>query len=438
MDGRWLRMGPPLAALVAQKKDQRKPWKRETALIIPTYRNAEALERHVGRLGDQTLKGFDIIIVYGGEDGFLRPPPWASVLHMRERGRMGCAGGYYIGQCCALEEGYRNIIFADDDCTPESDFLLDSIVEGLRHSDVVLPKTRIVPLRDKASMILHHYGGVRREVLERAGVTYLPLYIGGEDLELMDRIRKDRRNRISAVGGFASHPMAPSVFTSDQRRALYYARGNIMRFMLGGSCANAAKAIFLQIMMGLMFLVTGRPELAGGSLKVAWDARDAGLFRDEGIEAAPGDFVPVECQGAPRIDVALGEERHDGPGGPFAWRKKTCAGSLPEYGFGRLWAFLSYCRSAKDYLGKSVLFLDVSEPLDFAVVLMAGKSFTRSGDKIHAMTGERGVPSIILGLFFMGICAPAAASASLLLAAAGIVNARRRGIRSEGYLPVPE
>ena len=143
-------------------------------------------------------------------------------------------------------------------------------------------------------------------------------------------------------------------------------------------------------------------------------------------------------QGAPRIDVALGEERHDGSEGPFAWRKKTGADSLPEYGFGRLWAFLSYYRSAKDYLGKSVLFLDVSEPLDFAVVLMAGKAFTRSGDKIHAMTGERGVPSIILGLFFMGICAPAAASASLLLAAVGIVNARRRGIRSEGYRPVPE
>jgi GT2 family glycosyltransferase len=437
MDGRWLRRGPPLACLVAQTKDQRKSRKRETALIIPTYQNPEALGRLVDLLGDQTLKEFDIIIVYGEEDGFLRPPPWASVLHMREGGRNGCAGGYYIGQCRAMEEGYRNIIFTDDDCTPESDFLLHSIVEGLRNNDVVLPKTRIAPLRDNVSMILHHYGGVRREVLEKAGLTYFPLYIGGEDLELMDRIRKDGTNRIGTVEAFASHPMPPSVFTSDQRRALYYARGNIMRFMMKGSYANAAKAIFLQMMMGSMFFVTGRPELAGGTLKVAWDARDAGLFRDDGIEAAPGCPGPAECQDTPRIDVALGEELHSGSEGPWAWRKKIGAGSRPEYSIGRLWAFLSYYRSAKEYLGKSVLFLDVSEPLDFAVVLMAGRSFTKSGDRIYSMTRERDAPSIALGLFFMALCAPAAALASLLLAAVGIVNVKRRGISSLGYRPEP-
>ena len=97
MKTEWLKRGPSLGELVAEVKDNRRKKRSRLTLIIPTFRDNELLEKHITKLANQTFQDFDVIIVYGEEDRFIETPKWASILHIREKGRNGCAGAFYLG-----------------------------------------------------------------------------------------------------------------------------------------------------------------------------------------------------------------------------------------------------------------------------------------------------------------------------------------------------
>jgi len=432
MDESWLLKGPSLEELVVEVKDQRKPWKRETAVVIPTYRRKEILKTHIERLASQTLNGFDIIIIYDQDDEFIVPPPGASVLHIRERGANGSAGGFYTGQGFALAEGYRHIILADDDTLPESDRLLERITELLEDYDVVVPRTRFLSLKT-TSDVIHLYGAMRRGVLEKVGLTFLPLYLGGEDLELMDRIRRDGSFSTCVGDGQASHPVQPSIFLGNMRRAVYYARGNILRFLLGGRYFDAAKATFIQIMLGYLLLAIGRGEFSWSCVRSPLIASRMGFFRMESIESETSAAVSKKMTGVPPIDVSVDESAGNGTSGTRVRRPDL--GGLPEYSLRKLWSGLGYCLDANRFLGKNVMFLDACDPLDFPVVLLARRSFIMFKGEAYEISKERAMPSIMLSLVLVAGVVPLAALLSVVLTIRGIVNMKIKGISSHGYRP---
>ena len=187
---KWLDKGPELSELVSERLDRRSS-RKDVAVVITTSGNPEVLEEHLGALGKQKFRDFDVLIVYGQRDSFAAGPRWAGILHLREKARGGSSGAFYIGQKAALEEGYRTIILADDDCIPVSDDLMGRLAQGVEEGHkILLPKLDKGERGIRMTRIPHYYGAFGREVFERAGLTYLPLFFGGDDVELFHRMAK--------------------------------------------------------------------------------------------------------------------------------------------------------------------------------------------------------------------------------------------------------
>ncbi len=220
----WKKEGPALDELVLETKDGRKG-KRALAIVITSFQARESLAEHLRRLSRQSRKDFDIIAVYGEKDEFLETPGWAGVLHVREKGRMGCAGANYIGQKIALQEGYESVILADDDCMPVSDDLVEKLAGS--PGDCAMPNAGYGGQEAVSGFIIHHYGILRRGALEKAGLTYLPFGNGGEDLELIARIRKAGM-KISHADAGGCHPAAAPMMLEGGGRLFHYQWGLLL------------------------------------------------------------------------------------------------------------------------------------------------------------------------------------------------------------------
>ncbi len=120
----FLRRGPELGELVAETRDGRKGGRKRIAVAIPTRNWNEILSEHVKRLSKQAFRDFDVIIVYGEDDEFLDDVCGLPVVHIRRKADCGSAGGFYIGEKFAFDEGYDMVVLADNDALPDSDSLV--------------------------------------------------------------------------------------------------------------------------------------------------------------------------------------------------------------------------------------------------------------------------------------------------------------------------
>ncbi len=248
---------PALDALVAERKDMRRAPRAKAALVITTYGNGPMLKKHVERLGLQKWKGFDIIIVYGEKDGFIEAPAWAGILHLREKGRNGCSGAYYIGERAALEEGYGIIILADDDCMPVSEDLVESLVkevEGGTH--IAIPRLGS-PQASWKPRVPHYYGAVSANALRKAGLTFLPLFFGGDDVEFMSRMMNAGFSP-KHIEAYAWHPPAKPFLIDASWKRYYYSRGELEALILNRGFPEAFAFAAMGLLMAASLAAFGR------------------------------------------------------------------------------------------------------------------------------------------------------------------------------------
>jgi hypothetical protein len=422
----WLCSSPDLGDIVLMRRDDRKGKPKETAIIIPSYRDQKMLHEHLARLSLQTAKDFDIIIVYGEGDGFISPPSWSSILHLRCMD-LGSAGAFYAGERCALEEGYRKIILADDDCLPESRNLVESIILGLDSQAATKPWIRHHPFPGPHRSVIYHYGGLRREALEGSGLTFLPMRRGFDDFELESRLKKAGID-FTMVDSEASHPWyVPFVLLGRESRNLhYFGRGSIFACYLGKDWVGAYGAFFFRLMKALCCHAIGREDLRDSYLEAARQESTGAL--DGGGHGIEGRSLAKKAGHPGQSDIVIRQIGLDGvangrPGG----RKDTLSSKA------------SNLLEIPGFFNKRIIFMESCIDWDLRMMVFAKSCFLEQGQETYQVSKERGPASIALGAIALLICVPFMAAYSAFLTARGGWEFRSRGITSEGYgLPLKD
>ncbi|MFN7990614.1 MAG: hypothetical protein U0R44_00495 [Candidatus Micrarchaeia archaeon] len=409
----WVSTGPGLEALVSHEEDRRRKERAGIALVMPCLGQDGTLRRHLAVLAKQTHQDFDLIIVRGEGDVPV-DQPGLSILSLFESGRNGSAGAYYIGEKRALRDGYRKIVLADYDCLPLSGTLLAEF--AISTGDLVLPHIIYAPSGDKRrGDVLHHYGCLSREALLKSGLTFLPLYFGGEDYELAWRLRR-AGIKASYIGSAVTHPAnLPPLLGSPGRKYLC-GRGELETLLLHGRILEASAYSFLYLMSAVAFWALGRGDFAWLMARSLWSA--------SGFEFFSGPEWPVS--GGPLKepvpeDAVLFQISGD----------SSAAGALLGSG-GRLSA-VSRIAGSFGYFGKDVVLKGSAGASELPIMVMARRTFFDGGNGPVVLFRERRVPSIILGLVALAVSAVPAMAGAIAIAARGGILYGLHPIRTVGY-----
>lgn len=414
----WARTGPSTEELVAERKDGRMMSRPDTVVIITTCGNRELLEKHINKLEKQAGR-FDILIVCGPEDGFITGR--ASMLQVREISKNGSSGAYYIGQRIALEEGYDKIIMADDDALPLSDDLLERLTKKIDSGErVVLPILGKLGGRrkDSKAMIPHYYGTIHRKVFERCGLTYLPFFFGGDDVEFMERI-------ISAgftpthVDASIWHPLMRPLLIDKPSRRYYYVRGEMEALVLSGKMFECFTRTAAHVLSAWALATMGKRKMPLTIMEALWDGSGMTFFRkdreigDENIVAeANADvcFSPPENSMGGGIEIHKGDDALAYPG-----------------------SFLSALRFLPGHLGKDVVFRDGDTLSYLPVMLVCRSAYVSFEERTYRIFSGRSLPGISLGLLLLALSIPAVILLSVLLVSRASIISSINGLNTWGY-----
>lgn len=437
MSEKWLRIGPTLQELVAERKDERKPDRGKIALIIPTFQDNSLLIAQIEALKSQSFKGFDIIVIYGMNDRFIQKPDWASMLHIRQRSRQGSAGSYYTGQKIAIEEGYESIVLSDNDCMPESDSLIEDMVLMMDGGAQVVMPNQILGTQRKGHILNmpHYYGCMSREALIKSGLTYLPLFYGGDDIDLIERIRHHGFT-IDHVDSSASHPrIKPAILVNPWKR-FYCTRGEIKSLLMRSKHLNAFLLIYIFTMMGLCYHAFGRRTTGNAFLKGVWEGTGPGFFIDSTMEsdewkatpelAKPPEDLDFTIDGRMKFDLIGGEQ------GPESWLLISDPRSL-KFSLKRIANTMFRFVSARGIFGKRILFVEQNKAIDLPLLLMAKEAWMRFDGREYVLFRGRTRGQILFWMLTVAIASPVAVISSAALLFRGSMNRFLSGAESDGY-----
>ncbi len=408
-------IAPGPAELISDARDERRMGQRpETAVLIPSYNNPAALRAHLGMLGKQKWKKFDIIIIYGEGDSFEKPPEgMARVLHIREKGRLGCAGAYYLAERIALDEGYAFIIEADDDCLPESDTLIGSLADSASAgSKITLPLAKFGEKSEAMKAGLpHYYGCFRRECFEKAGLTFLPLHFGGEDIELMERMENAGFD-VDYIEETVIHPPMRPVLINAPERSYYYFRGEIEAAVLSSRYMRAFATNATYLFLAAAQLAFGNFHAARMMVKAVWDASGMKFFQENPMAVKTGKEGMRESIDTVKGSIALGPGRVEGNG-------------LGEVA--RSWL------TAISHAGKAVSFRSWSSVHSMPAALLAKSAFIEYEGMSYTVHRNRNAAHIAAGIAMMAFALLSLPPLSLLLVFRGILSAWMKRPGSRGY-----
>ncbi|MFH1684875.1 MAG: glycosyltransferase [Candidatus Micrarchaeota archaeon] len=411
---------PKLESIISKKIDRRKGNHAKTAIVIATYQNPEVLKKHLDLLEKQSFKDFDIIIVYGENDNFLDGAP-EDILHIKEKGRNGCAGAFYIGQKTALDEGYENIISADDDCFPVSETLVEELVRRVQKENTIA----ISKWRRGKEKIQHeyvfHYSCIPRKILIRAGLPFYPLFFGGEDVEMIGRIKK-MGITVEHTEATTYHELLDMPLIDNAQKRYLYSRGGFEAWLLLGNYVRAFLFCFFHLSGAASFIVFRKNKRATGLIS----AMINGSLMEFGNKKIPAaDDVRRVVYRKKSGDVVV-----DKSSDPSKFHYSSIFAGFPRLIRWPMQSLLFF-QDFKKYFGKTIIFVNRYERIHLPIMIMAKSAFIQTEEKTYELYKDRGKIGIILGILIMGVMVPASACASLLLVVIGIIS--RRNIKTVGY-----
>ncbi|MEM4360710.1 MAG: glycosyltransferase family A protein [Candidatus Anstonellaceae archaeon] len=190
---------------------------KNNLLIMPCHLEIEFLKRHLRCLNKQTFKDFDLLIIgspYLEKKKIIqiykkiKKIKFNSLIFLRRKNDTGAAGAFFLGQRYALEKGYKKIINVEADCIPQQKDLIQKLIENTNSNCVALP---IIRLYDKSKYCYSKESGpnqyccIESSLLGKTGLYYAPLYIGAEDSEFLDRIKREAK--IIKIERSIRHPL---------------------------------------------------------------------------------------------------------------------------------------------------------------------------------------------------------------------------------------
>ena len=196
--------------------------------IIVTFNRLDDLRKCIASLRGQTLDEFDIMVVNNGSsDGtkdYLDNEKKLIVIHQEN---LGGAGGFYTGMKYMMEHGYEWLWMMDDDGIAEA-HQLEELIKYASQVDypvvnaLVLNKDNKEELsfhapvkfrRDLDSQVLtcafvHPFNGtlIHRSVIEKVGMIKKEMFIWGDEMEYMERLRVNGYKPTTIVKAIHYHP----------------------------------------------------------------------------------------------------------------------------------------------------------------------------------------------------------------------------------------
>ena len=127
-----------------------------------------------------------------------------GIIIAKENERRGCSGGFFAGQKYSLENGYRYVIMADDDCMPVDPKLVEKLYENREKRHVTCRVHFVADGHRKAAHVSgpSQYSLYDVEIFKKYGLYYLPLFHGADDGEYMERVGE----KSFQIENFAEHP----------------------------------------------------------------------------------------------------------------------------------------------------------------------------------------------------------------------------------------
>jgi glycosyltransferase involved in cell wall biosynthesis len=245
--------------------------KTDVIIVIPFYQNYDALFKHLRLLSKQTTQDFNAILVLNVVSDEKRIADFIEksefgfgIIVSKRKEDTGSTGGFFTGEKFAIENGYQEVVLADDDCMPEDPNLIEQLLESKKSSRPIASRVKLM-INDSEwveGLSLHMYSRIGRELLISRGLHFVPLYIGADDAEFSKRIALDGKNPRSPA--WASHPYTHTIFVDFVRSLLY--RINHMLFV--GLAWN--KSIFLQnfALLCPIYVIFGSDTVSRGGLHI--------------------------------------------------------------------------------------------------------------------------------------------------------------------------
>ena len=182
-------------------------------IIIPAYKSFDNVEKHLECLSGQSFQDFNALFILG--TGFERERLVRLIQSRRFRfgillstrlSERGGAGAFYAGQRYALENDYKYMILADDDCLPEDPLVVGALrSSAMSGAGYVSPRIRfsnvdssfrLPNLEDYTS--IYHYTLFSSSLVRKLGLIYLPAFGGAEDVEYAERFGGEKREFVSS------------------------------------------------------------------------------------------------------------------------------------------------------------------------------------------------------------------------------------------------
>ncbi|MFH0737711.1 MAG: glycosyltransferase [Candidatus Micrarchaeota archaeon] len=431
----WLLRAPDLDEIASEIRDDRRK-RKDTAVVIPSYKNPSLLKKHLSKLSEQTFKDFDAIVVLGGDDEALLERYEFGILYLRRKLDFGSAGAFYAGEKRAFEDGYRTIVLADDDCLPQGPDLLGNLVAKAQEKKVAKAQRMDVPRKPRMA-VLPQYGAITRDVFERVGFSFLPFYTGGEDVELEIRMNRAGLNTDNFIEDRHCHPMMPTFLLWPRYKLYHYFRNASFIAIISGWPAHLGLAMLCQLLLGSMFIAIGRPDAGICILRALWGVTWGVFFQDKGIggrgaiaieDGAMEDGVVPVASKVPEyveIDIPCGYMM------PILW--KMPKGTLLDASIAVAKDLAGQAAAIGGNLGKKIVYKDFENDLELFALLFSQSAWAVHEGRAYSITKGRSVAGIVLGIFFFAAALPLSLILAPLLSLTAMIVHKAQGIRTEGY-----
>ena len=200
----------------------------KTIALIVTYNRLADLRKCIFSLRRQTFNEFDILVVNNGSsDGtkeYLDSEKGLMTIH---QDNLGGAGGFYAGMKYMMDNGYDWLWMMDDDGIAEA-HQLEELMKYASERDypvvnaLVLNRDRKdelsfhAPVRfqkeldgqELTNAFVHPFNGtlIHRSVIEKVGMIKKEMFIWGDEMEYMERLRVNGYKPATIVKAIHYHP----------------------------------------------------------------------------------------------------------------------------------------------------------------------------------------------------------------------------------------
>lgn len=233
------------------KEIKRSKKRADTALILVTFNQKEMTSEYLNLLNSQTTRSDVIIVDQNSQDGTFEEigSQYKDVTLIKTKENYGGAGGYYLGQRFAFEEGYEFIILSENDVFGFDNRIIEDLLSKAREDPSKI--YRGTNSLKNAPCGLFHFTIIHRNLLKRIGYIDHNYFFRGDDAEYGLRIQS-LGIQIETIKNTLKHPVGGGALKNTM--PLYFiTRNELVNFRRYKSKSSLFKKIFLRYLTHLTY-----------------------------------------------------------------------------------------------------------------------------------------------------------------------------------------